>query len=929
MRSQRRERGSALALILGIFIIGVLVVTFVALNYGHLFTSRKQSQSAVDSAALAVAKTLSDVTVQDPAFGRVGIIDSYSKQNGLARQPVFGINTLLARARLDWLIARELGNTTMTVLAEQDINNARRAANNLRTELSSAVVNHSNFTFVDNDGRRVDLGKSLFAVAKDAFNTSSARIANVGDVADSDITMEIGTMNGQAVSNIPIPQPNSKARADGVSATYRGADGVDRTYYLANKDIPTGNGNIKFAYVADAPELMDRASFSPTTAGSTDMPTVIRLTVREKIRSQAGGREGVQQGTKTEIACAVMGGPRVTPTASIFRMEFPQGLPRNQSITWDTVQDVMNASQISDAGSGASNGNKWNGNGRYFTAVGGPFPGSGNISASNVAGRNADNPSVALSFYVYDWLRNDGLRPNIDGVVNALRANLRTDQVNNLISSNDLLMPSAYATCPDPNKCNVWGCIFNLHPNSDIAMGPGTNDDRSLTTFNAGNRNAFLQQAFTFRMQSSVPQQMAWVTDRTTLAYGMGSAGQITTVDCNPISEELDFRQSIIDSMYRGKDVAQAAYEVGNEAAPEAARLARECDDIRDEMNIYVAEMNDAVANQDTNGYNAAKARYDDAKSRHDAKYAEYLIPATQMNRAVNAYTNGYGLMRTMREVVIQNLLDITSIGCDKIDDNHYVLARNIHFYPPRQHDVGSYKSEIKGPGTPGVTPTSPPVSTNQSVSGNWLSMNGATQFVDTNAVTAAQQNTCSVQQSGLERNFKFISVGDSTSGQEGSGRVILVANHDRVQSPGWHIIPQNQWGTITPEQFAQITGISSTLEGQSQYQALNVYSQTDPQDPRLMVVWSIMAQDNNRSPASSDVHNPDPSTGNQLDCGRRTDNNQACDAEGLRFQVTSPYLYLDHPWPNINPPPPPPQAPAVAPIPSAPAPPNPPRPHH
>jgi hypothetical protein len=137
-----------------------------------------------------------------------------------------------------------------------------------------------------------------------------------------------------------------------------------------------------------------------------------------------------------------------------------------------------------------------------------------------------------------------------------------------------------------------------------------------------------------------------------------------------------------------------------------------------------------------------------------------------------------------------------------------------------------------------------------------------------------------------------------------------------------------------TKQNFTQVTGIGSLLEDQLQYQALNVYGGPDRDDARLTVLWSVMGQNNVRNEAGADARDPDKS-GNKLDCSMADRNlepsQQACRSEATRFQITSPLLRVDMPFPTVTIPPPPPgltayQVPRPTP---PPPPPPPPRPSH
>jgi hypothetical protein len=952
-------------------------VTFVALNYGSLFTSRKQAQTAVDSATLAVAQELSNVTVDGTAFGRVGVVDQYPKGKGLTVAPVFGINTLAARARLDFLIAKSLNNTTMQVLAKADLAEVDKASKKLRDILVTAKQGSITYSDANGDSKTVNLKQ----LATTAFNTSSARINTVADVASKDIELELGTMSGQIVSNIPIPRPTNKGLdgASNISAQYRGSDGKDNTYYLANVPVPVGDKNITLAYLGDQPELVDRNSFKAVEDATNVIPTVVRLTVHEQVQAPATGREKPIKSTKTEIACAVAGGPRVQPTRNIFRLEFPQGLPGNDpnglpgtaDATWDTVAGIMNASQIDSVnGEGAGDGN-WNGKGGYFTAQGGPFPGPGStIVPSDVFGRTKDDPSVALSAYVYDWLRNDGLRPNIDEVTKAFRnLDLRKSTPGNpsLASAHDIFMPSAYAECA-VGQCNVYGAIFTLESDSTKAMfGPATNtvngityvgDPRSLMNFSR-DTNSYMNQAMVFRMQASIPQQLGWVTDPTVMAYGRDNNGRVSTVDCNPIEDLLDYRQALINTMFRARDVATAGVTVDTDAKNELRPLVAEYNRLTNEANAIAAQA--AIAS-----FNGNQALYNQLSNDYDAKLAERNVVSDKMkpwqkmeSRGMAARANGVVCFQDT-VAAVNRMLNVTSRGCQKFSDTHYLLGKNfgsgsggVHFfgagpsgdYTPSDaaQDQGTWVALIKGDGKVDTKQDSGASGGRSWTGGAQDDPSGVPDFINNSSLNAITRSTCSSIPTSQILNFKFVGSGDA-SFSEGGGTVQVSVVGGADQENTWklpkdgsgNILDATEWVQYVRNngRFEQVTGISALLEGQSQYQALNVYKEkvanSTINGKPLYMTWSIMAQNNVRNPGSSDAHSAE-APGNTLNCiGAPGEGNQkACDAEGIRFQVTSPSLEVPDKYPEIRIPPPPPGLPPLVATQSFPPPPPPPASHH
>lgn len=919
----RSKRGS-MVLPIAIFLGVILLAGLIFIVFMQMTSHQKQAQTAVDAAALAVAKELGKVTISDPGLGRVGVVDDYSNM-GLAGRPVYGVNTVMARCRLDLIIARRLNNTTMEFLVKDDsklLGGATRRLNNLLCSANGPGV----LKYEDASG--VSKTVNLAQIAADAYNSSGLRPASVEPVTANDITIEVGRTNSAGVTNIPVPSPLSRAEVNVLTNAAKVKQGLaEQTFYRSNIPVPVTGSDYKFVFsqVGETVALIDRASFTPATpevaSGSPIIfPTTVRVTVKEKVRAVAGGDakslESKPTEIKKEIACACAGNRRITPTAGIFRLEFPQGVPaQDNGVKFDTILSLMNSSMLpADAGATTmppSSG--WKGNGHYFTARNGSFPGSGSIARSDVAGRRSDNPSIALAFFVYDWLRNESLRPNVDAVYNAMHTKLRGSDLikDQVITQNvDFLMQSAVAAeTPNP-ACNVFGGIFALVPDSDKAMNAG-NDPRSLNNFNDMTRNIYLDQAMVFRMQATVPQQLAWAPPYT-MAHGKGKDDRPTTTDGNPISELLDFREDLIKMMQLGRDTAVAGGEVAREQADVIAKIVAEIDAIVDKQNEISDQMQDAINSGNMSEYQSLQQTWNDWENKRRAKIAEMQEPTRKYNRGLIAYASGVRAIN-LGLAIINNLLAVTALGVDKIEHLYYHIAGNNDFFPPAR---SATVAEIMGTG---------PANTAQNAKAggdkDWL---GSPFFVKN--LSSASMPNCpdSVIPTSQSRNFKMTTQGDASKGD--GGGVILLSIGDEVPVPIKPIVLQNiesaggfnNWARLldpaSKNNFAQVTGISSLLEDQVQYQSLNIYAEPDPVDNRLVIVWSVMGQNNVRNQGGADVRNPDQE-GNSLDCSMVDTGldkaQQACRNEAVRFQITSPLLIVP-PIPPVEIPPAPPGLPPV-----------------
>ncbi|HNA74069.1 MAG TPA: pilus assembly protein TadG-related protein, partial [Candidatus Obscuribacter sp.] len=187
---KRTHTGSTLIYGLAAFLAVALIFGFITLNYQQLFGYHKQAQNAVDAAAIAVAKDVQKVTILDPRLGRIGVVDQYGTA-GLEQRPILSINTVLATARLDALVAQQLNNTTIMAAATQDLQNAKAAARNLANAVNNYIRGG---TAQDADGRTIN-GGSLLAVAANAYNVNNRRSSRgFKDLTAADFTIEVGDL---------------------------------------------------------------------------------------------------------------------------------------------------------------------------------------------------------------------------------------------------------------------------------------------------------------------------------------------------------------------------------------------------------------------------------------------------------------------------------------------------------------------------------------------------------------------------------------------------------------------------------------------------------------------------------------------------------------------------------------------------------------
>src|SRR5215475_8759131 len=108
-RAIRNNSGSMLVLV-GAILLGVLLaLLFFALNYVRMLGAHEEQRTAIEAAALAAARDITNIVVEDPNCGLVSLSDVAPKGNNTRAGdnydlPIQGINTLLATVRIDAIV---------------------------------------------------------------------------------------------------------------------------------------------------------------------------------------------------------------------------------------------------------------------------------------------------------------------------------------------------------------------------------------------------------------------------------------------------------------------------------------------------------------------------------------------------------------------------------------------------------------------------------------------------------------------------------------------------------------------------------------------------------------------------------------------------------------------------------------------------------
>lgn len=398
----RNSKGSIIYGAAALTMIMLVILLFI-LSQAQVLSSFQQHQSASESASLFVAREICKATVPTK-LGQIGLIDlspsdprnPFVKSNGGNNKvPVIGINTALATVRLDLLIARDLKNADMIALAQRDLAEIQAAGKSLKTAITILV----NQTGSD----------SLFERTKALYqqNTNSA----LGSLKSFKILL--GRVSAGGTTNVPIP-----SKADS-AAQNNSSGGLYKPY----TNIPVGNDNFAFAAIGTEPRLVQNSDFvqgSGSGQFSQLPPAVVQIVAENEIINPADNSTFTGASNQS-VSTAEAGGPLLTERSTVYSIGIGGGFPSTKNFSKLTVRALLDF----DGWRGIKGqAGTWLRN-RSETAF---YPqgngGEGQLASQDFRdpskGSSTQNPSTALAYGIYDWLRSLRLRPDRDEVVNAI-----------------------------------------------------------------------------------------------------------------------------------------------------------------------------------------------------------------------------------------------------------------------------------------------------------------------------------------------------------------------------------------------------------------------------------------------------------------------------------------------------------------------------
>ena len=394
----RRSDGASLVLVIAVFGFAALMIMMFGLKYTGFMGSYHEQKSAIEAAALVAAKDLSEVVIDDPNFGLVGLSDSSPIGTNTAAKDGFytevtGINTLLGTIRLDLIIADYLQDPVMSQIAQNDYTNAMVTQKNLVLALTNAIKLTG--TATDKDGNTLTPYQDAVAV----YNANKVHLVagQSANLVPGSLTLTLGFVDGLS-TRTNIPQPASVGQVN--------ADQQSQGCYLATQEIDYKNNAFVFAAQGLNATLVDGRSFQTTMSNlKFATPSVI------KVEADESYSDNNEQHVIHAMAAALSGTViDQRPNPGAFSITFQDGAPPEIQSPGDLINNPQIQTDPTDI---------------MQTALAGDYPQTPlSIYSMPYLTSTSDpqhpNFEDVFSVALYDWLRAGGTTVNVQSVITML-----------------------------------------------------------------------------------------------------------------------------------------------------------------------------------------------------------------------------------------------------------------------------------------------------------------------------------------------------------------------------------------------------------------------------------------------------------------------------------------------------------------------------
>ncbi|MCC7527933.1 MAG: hypothetical protein IT342_05385, partial [Candidatus Melainabacteria bacterium] len=394
---RRGQRGSTLVLIIAIFLGVVIAIAFFALDFVRFVGGHQEQETAIEAAALAAAREISRIVIEDPNIGFVALSNAPPACRKTAAgdnfyTPVKSINSLLATNRLDLIIADVLKDPILKKCALADYDAVRAAGLRLSKELSECT---------EAGGQSFDANGDIvnpWQEAVNAYKSNKLRMASQSSaLLVGTLKITLGVVSGLS-TNCQIPSPSQFAYLDP-------EDQFDLCY-AAYRDITYGGRSFVFAATGSATTLVDGKKFKTGDASLPyAIPCVVKCEASEEFQKRgSNGKEIVHCVAYAEPPCL----NDTCPTPGSLVMSFPgNGVPEVNNLL-----AIFSNAQIKQSPTDL-----------IEIPLQGDFPQT-QMTKTTLAILGDKNPPIEELTRVafYDWLKRGREKINVQSLLDAMKA---------------------------------------------------------------------------------------------------------------------------------------------------------------------------------------------------------------------------------------------------------------------------------------------------------------------------------------------------------------------------------------------------------------------------------------------------------------------------------------------------------------------------
>ena len=264
------------------FTFVILALCLFGLGYLRILGSSSEQKTAIEAAALAAAREISNIVIDTPEFGYVGISDSapigtVTQAGDTFYTPVHSINTLIGTARLDLIIADQLGVPELEELALTDLTAAKLRAAELVGVIAGSITPSGSAQ--DKHGNTI----TPYVSAETAYQQNQVRMTGASNYVAGSLSLTLGALNTPGLTNVPIPNPPSADPSLSTSNTLAGN-------YKSYINIPYNGQNFVFAGIGDAVRIVDPNQFTTAPSLPYFYRTIIRAEAQQNVTDSGLGK---------------------------------------------------------------------------------------------------------------------------------------------------------------------------------------------------------------------------------------------------------------------------------------------------------------------------------------------------------------------------------------------------------------------------------------------------------------------------------------------------------------------------------------------------------------------------------------------------------------------------------------------------------------